>query len=111
MSGCILCSCSPEKPSNVTPKEIPATLSTNREATAVLEKTSSCVIGHLERREVKITIYTGNNGPLYSIMNKDGAVLADKINDQQLQAKYPELYRDLKTGIAGNDASLRDVEP
>lgn len=59
-----------------------------------------------------ITIFTGDDGPLYTVKNKDGTVLTHKINEQELQAKHPELYRDLKTGIAGNDASLgKDVDP
>lgn len=110
--GCILCSCSPSKQSSRTSTETPVTISANREITSVSEKIDSSVIGHLEKRGAIITIYAGYDGPLYTITKKDGTVVAHKINEKQLQAKHPELYRDLKTGIADNDASLiKDADP
>lgn len=64
------------------------------------------VIGHLAQRARLITIYAGDHGALYTIAGADGEVLAEKIDEQQLEAMYPDLHRDLKTAIAADDASL-----
>ena len=64
------------------------------------------VIGHLEKRGQVITIYAGEKGPLYTVKTKEGKIIAEKIDDTQLQARLPDLYRDLKSAVAGNDASL-----
>lgn len=68
------------------------------------------VIGHLEKGGQVITIYAGEKGPLYTIKTKTGEVIAEKIDDTQLQARLPNLYRDLKNAVAGNDASLIESE-
>ena len=64
------------------------------------------VIGHLEKSGQIITIYAGEKGPLYTVKTKEGKIIAEKIDDTQLQARLPDLYRDLKSAVAGNDASL-----
>jgi hypothetical protein len=64
------------------------------------------VIGHLESRDRIITVSKGPKGPLYTITTKDGKILATRIDEKSLQAKYPDLYHQVKTGIAGNDARL-----
>lgn len=74
--------------------------------TTAPQKDESVIIGHLGKRDTIITIYAGQEGCLYTVKKKDGTVVAEKIDDKQLQAKHPDIYRDLKTGIAGSDASL-----
>jgi hypothetical protein len=64
------------------------------------------VIGHLESRDRIITVSKGPKGPLYTIKTKDGKILATRIDEKSLQAKYPDIYHQVKTGIAGNDARL-----
>ena len=65
------------------------------------------VIGHLERRDKIITITKGPKGPLYTVKTKDGKIIAKKIDEKNLQAKYPDIYHQIKSGVAGNDATLR----
>lgn len=64
------------------------------------------VIGHLESRDRIITVNQGTKGPLYTITTKEGKVLASKMDEKSLQAKYPDLYHQVKDGVAGNDARL-----
>ena len=63
-------------------------------------------IGHLESRDRIITITKGPKGPLYTVKTKDGKIIAKKIDEKNLQAKYPDIYYQIKTGIAGNAAGL-----
>jgi hypothetical protein len=65
------------------------------------------VIGHLESRDRTITITKGPKGPLYTVKTKDGKIIAKKIDEKNLQAKYPDVYHQIKSGVAGNDAALR----
>jgi hypothetical protein len=68
------------------------------------------IIGHLESKNRRITIAAGPHGPLYTIKTKEGQVLATRIDEKSLQAKYPDIYAEMKTGVAGNDATLHDRE-
>ena len=77
---------------------------TNRSFSASTDE--DMLIGYLEKHGQVIAIYAGDEGPLYTIKTKDGEVIAEKIDEKQLQAKHPDLYRDLKSAVAGNDASL-----
>ena len=65
------------------------------------------VIGHLESRDRIITITKGPKGPLYTVKTKDGKIIAKKIDEKNLQAKYPDIYHQIKSGVAANDATLR----
>ena len=66
------------------------------------------LIGYLEKNGQIIAVYAGDEGPLYTIKTKDGTIVAEKIDEKQLQAKHPDLYRDLQSAVAGNDASLNE---
>ncbi len=65
------------------------------------------VIGYLHTRDRIVTIVRGPNGIVYTIKTKTGKTLATKIREKDLQAKYPDVYRQVKDGLAGNDATLR----
>ena len=66
------------------------------------------LIGYLEKNGQIIAIYAGDEGPLYTIKTRKGEVVAERIDEKQFQAKHPGLYRDLKSAVAGNDASLNE---
>ena len=68
------------------------------------------VIGHLESRDRIITITKGPKGPLYTVKTKDGKIIAKKIDEKNLQAKYPDIYHQIKSGVAANDAGLHGME-
>jgi len=65
------------------------------------------VIGHLQSRDRVVTIGEGPNGVVYTIKTKKGKTLAAKITDRDMQEKFPSLYSQIQSGVAGNDATLR----
>jgi len=65
------------------------------------------VIGYLKGRDSVVTISRGPEGTIYTIKDKKGKTLDAKLSEKELQAKYPEIYDQVKYGLAGNDASLR----
>jgi hypothetical protein len=64
------------------------------------------IAGFLHTRDKIITIRHGADGPLYTIKTKNGKTLATNIGEKDLQAKYPDIYRNVKEGRAANDARL-----
>jgi hypothetical protein len=65
------------------------------------------VIGYLQTRDKIVTISRGPKGAVYTIKTTDGKTLAARLNEKRLQAKYPEIYNQIKSGLAANDATLR----
>jgi hypothetical protein len=64
------------------------------------------IMGYLHTRDKIIAISRGENGTVYTIKTKDGKTLATNINEKDLQAKYPDIYRQVREGRAANDASI-----
>jgi hypothetical protein len=64
------------------------------------------VIGHMERRDTIVTIHAAKDGPRYTVRAKDGSLIVERLTEKELQAKLPDVHRDIKTGVAGNDAIL-----
>ena len=69
--------------------------------------TEQAVIGHLQSRNRIVTVTRGPKGVFYTIKTKDGKTLATKLGEKDLQAKYPDVYYQIKSGVAANDATLR----
>ena len=65
------------------------------------------VIGHLEFRDKVVTIFSSSSGPRYTIATKEGKMIAARLGEEELLAEFPDLYQSIKTGEAGNDASLQ----
>ena len=65
------------------------------------------VLGSLQSRDKIVTISQGPKGIVYTVQNKDGKILANRLKEKDLQAKYPAVYNQVKSGLAGNDATLR----
>jgi hypothetical protein len=63
------------------------------------------VIGYLHTRDRVITIGRGSKGSIYTVKDKSGKTLALNLNEKEFQAKYPELYDQVKNGLA-NDATI-----
>ncbi len=70
------------------------------------EPNRAVVIGHLKSKDRIITVTKGPKGPLYTIKSKEGKILETKIDDKSLQAKYPDIYHQIKSGIAADDARI-----
>ena len=67
-------------------------------------QTARAVVGYLETRNRIITIYAGST---YSIKTKDGKVLAENVSLEALQARFPDIHKLIRTGIA-KDGSFLD---
>jgi hypothetical protein len=67
-------------------------------------------MGYLQTRDKIVMISRGAKGSLYTVKSKDGKVLSSKINERDFEDKYPVLFRQVKNGLAGNDATLRKIE-
>ena len=68
------------------------------------------VIGHLQSRDKIVTISKGQKGTVYTVKNKDGKTLNANLSEKDFEAKYPTLYEQVKYGLAGNDATLRNTK-
>jgi hypothetical protein len=64
------------------------------------------VIGHLQTRDKIVTILRSEKGTVYTVKTKDGKILAENLSEQSLETKYPTVFRQMKNGLAGNDATL-----
>ena len=64
------------------------------------------IIGHLQGREMSITIEIGRDGPVYTIRSDKGEVLATELSESKLYSKFPRLKDWFKRGFAREDASL-----
>jgi len=64
------------------------------------------VMGHLEHKGTVTTIHVGRLGSYYTIKDRDGRVIADRISERQLRSKFENIYDHLKRGLAGTWAGL-----
>jgi hypothetical protein len=64
------------------------------------------VIGYLHTRDRVVTISKDSKGAVYTVKDKNGKTLHAKLNEKDFEAKYPELYDQVKNGLAGNDATI-----
>ncbi|MDF1754634.1 MAG: hypothetical protein P1U89_17755 [Verrucomicrobiales bacterium] len=60
-------------------------------------------VGRLVSREHIISIFTNGNQNLYSVSTRDGKLLESLLDESALEKEFPNVYRDLKTGIAGDN--------
>ncbi len=65
---------------------------------------ANMAVGVLEARQHFVEIFTGANGPLYSVKTKQGELLAEHMAEDELIGRFPELESMIK-GVA-DDASL-----
>lgn len=63
----------------------------------------------LVMRDRVITIHNGPKGLSYTVSTQDGTVLDAQLSDAQLQAKYPEVYDNVRPAIARQGAGLRPI--
>src|SRR5262245_4603364 len=63
-------------------------------------------IMHLRTRDAFITVTSIDGVERYTIKDTSGKILATNIMDAELKLRFPEAYRNVQNGIAGNDARL-----
>ena len=61
------------------------------------------VIVHLETRNEVVSVMSGPNGRVYTVKSKDGKMLEHQISELELSAKFPAIYRLLKSSHASDD--------
>lgn len=66
----------------------------------------AATLGFLETRHHSIEIKAGETGT-YTVRSKDGKILAENISDSELQARFPELQRVVRSVAWNSDASAR----
>ena len=71
------------------------------------ERNEGVVICYLQSRNNIVTISSGTDGNVYTVRTKDGKTMAAKLSEADFQGKYPALYKQIKSSVAGNDATLR----
>lgn len=70
------------------------------------QSSGEAVIGQIKTRDKVIVIRSGADGQIYTVKSEDGDLLADDLNTEELNKKFPELKDVVENGLAG-DASLR----
>ena len=58
----------------------------------------------LVMREHVVTITNGRDGLLYSLSTKNSTVLDANLSSAQLEAKYPDVYENIRPAIASSKA-------
>jgi secreted PhoX family phosphatase len=70
-------------------------------------KPESVVIGHMEHRNVRVTIKSSGDGILYSAKDKEGTVLFEDLTAEQLKRRSPAIYELIDQGNAGSADLIR----
>jgi hypothetical protein len=97
----------PDRPFGQTEKK--EMVQTIRSQSAEQNTEKAYVIGHLQTRDKVVTITRGEKGTLYTVKTKDGKMLAENLSEKALETKYPVVFKQIKYGQAGNDATLHKV--
>ncbi len=64
----------------------------------------------LRTRDGFIQIRTGEAGRSYTVLDKQGGLVASDLRAEELQARFPEHFEALERGLAGpEDASILDA--
>jgi hypothetical protein len=58
------------------------------------------VIGRLETRDEVITITAGPDGPLYTIMSREGRFIAVNLSGEELATRFPALHERIEKSLA-----------
>ena len=60
-------------------------------------------IAHLAFRDHVVTISSSAGGPLYTVRTHSGALVSEKLSDEQMLAAHPELHQRIRAGDASDD--------
>ncbi len=68
------------------------------------------VIVHLVSRDHVVSVTASPDGPLYSATTKEGVMVASGVTLEQLQEKYPAVYRQLHPAISADASASARVD-
>ncbi len=63
-------------------------------------------LGSLTSASYRIDVYVGRDGPLYSVSDHEGRILADRVRSDEVYARFPELNLPAMHAEAGNQAEI-----
>lgn len=66
------------------------------------------VLGHLQGRDQKVTIYSTPEGPRFTVRRGDGEVVAQGLSVEQLRERHPDLFRTYERGMARREGQALD---
>jgi len=69
------------------------------------------VIGHLEHRDRIVTVKSGGQGPVYSVLSKDGKILFENLTGEQLKSESPEIHDFIEAATAGQASLSPELKP
>lgn len=67
-------------------------------------------ITRLEMRDRVVLSASGTNGSQYSVITKNGIVLDAKLSEEQLAAKHPDVYEQVRPAFAGREANFDIIQ-
>lgn len=73
---------------------------------APFEEKDDRVIGHLQGRSHKITMYAEDDGERYSVYDMDGHLIGEQLDAAELCAAFPELHEIVEQGVAGEQIMM-----
>lgn len=65
-----------------------------------LDREGAAVMGHLDQRGLRTTIYGGRLGTYYTVRSKDGKTLARRVPERQLRFRFWSVHRSANRGYA-----------
>ena len=82
----------------------PGSMSSKRDP--AMDRLTAPAIVQLETRAGRVTIYAGELGRYYTIVNKEGRVAAERISGEELAANHPDVSATVDRGMAVQMADL-----
>lgn len=67
------------------------------------------VIGYLETRDYKMTIWSSSSGPLYSVATKSGKIILNKKTMEEIKAEETSIYLMLNEALANQSSGIIDA--
>ena len=81
-----------------------------REAPVAQSVAVPVALGTLELRDHTVTIWVGEGeSSLYTVADKEGAILADRVDQAGLKDRFPALHDALEGSVAGEAVIWADV--
>jgi hypothetical protein len=73
---------------------------TAKQISPAAQQPDNPVIGRLVGRDNTITILSSPSGVLYSVQDRNGVMLLRDVGEQELRARLPEVYQQIKSSVS-----------
>ncbi len=85
-------------------------LSQNVKNVSLSQNQEKPIIGFVIKGDKTVIVFSGSNGPLYTVESEQGRTLATYITENELLARFPDLEKLIKYGVTHYDATLFGTE-